>query len=357
MIVRFPITKTLTILTFATFASAIINGQYKNLYPTWENLIFDILEQKCANLTVHNGPNGYGVVHCILENFTEVRKAEMAICSVILGLLPVALQFVGPKVSDISTLAMQRPILAFLITLGSPCATLEHERTGLEPHPKTEGLPLWPKFLLWPPVWIKCVLSFLEYGIVMLAAVNAILQGYQLTFWAVALVSTITGTFGNTLEAFSPLLWVFLGIPIHILGLCALRLCEDPAEEPRTELPSSLLSMSTICGNIRKWITQELTPCAFSDNAVNRPIVLKPSYSLLILNWMIKLLVWVDVIYGVIVLSSILFLSLFDTLEVIGKYLAGSAACRVVLAFEVYGLREDPRREGTANRSSHPSGD
>jgi hypothetical protein len=73
-----------------------------------------------------------GATKCLLDHIDEIGKAKLSVCSVILGVLPVALPTIGPKVNEISSLALQRPILAFLMSSGSSCATVEHERTGLE---------------------------------------------------------------------------------------------------------------------------------------------------------------------------------------------------------------------------------
>ena len=55
---------------------------------------------------------------------------------------------------------------------------------------------------------------------------------------------------------------------------------------------------------------------------------------------MIKVFIWAYVIYDAIVLSSGLFLSLYDAIEVIARlrFLVGTIACWIVLAFELYGL-------------------
>jgi len=64
---------------------------------------------------------------------------------------------------------------------------------------------------------------------------------------------------------------------------------------------------------------------------------------MLFLDWMIRLLVLVQVFHETMVLSSELFMSLFAALEVAGRFLAGAMMCRVVLAFEMYGLRKVPK--------------
>jgi hypothetical protein len=265
---------------------------------------------------------------------TEARKAEMAITSVILGLLPATLQLIGPRMSDVSALGLQRPILALLICLGSPSVTLENERTGTDISLQAQNKPLWPKFLVQPRLWLQIGISLCEYAIVMIAAANCILQAYQLSFWAVTLVSTIVGTFGNTIETFSPLLWVFLALPIHLLGLYALHLAKTPT--PQT---GSKLEKLKWRSRISRLVIQELTPCAFAKIVNTQPAEFKPSYRLLVLNWMIRIGVLLHVIYGTIVLSSMLFVSLFDALRLISRFLIGTIACRMVLAFELYGLR------------------
>jgi hypothetical protein len=47
----------------------------------------------------------------------------------------------------------------------------------------------------------------------------------------------------------------------------------------------------------------------------------------------IKLFVWAQVVFGIFILSSAMFISLWSPLTFIGRYLRGSLACRLVLAF------------------------
>jgi hypothetical protein len=290
------------------------------------------------------------LVNCILENLTEPTKAEMAIVSVIMGLLPFAIQLIGPKVPDLSALALRRPFLALLLAIGSPCAALEHDRTGLEPLLRVENeRPLWPDFLLRPPLWVKAIITIFEFAVVGLAAINSTYLGYILTFRTICLVSTITGTFGGTPEAFAPLLWVFLSIPMYAAGACALALCNSRATQTESEHEKRSF-LKRVANKTRTWLKHELTPCAFTATAdvttlPRKGLSTRTRYILLILHWLIRAGVWIDVIYGVIVFSSIMFLSLFNALEVIGKFLGGSVVCRVILAFEIYGLQVVARME------------
>ena len=94
---------------------------------------------------------------------------------------------------------------------------------------------------------------------------------------------------------------------------------------------------------MRNGFVKETTPCAFKkdDTAMQMGVVTrKKRYWILTLNWAIKLLIWVQVVYGTMVLSSKIFLSLFMALEIAGRFLAGAVVCRIVLGFEMYGLQE-----------------
>ena len=180
-----PAFSTLVVLTFVSLAWARTEGQFQHFFDNWSSVLREILASNCSEpyteLSANPQIGGYGTVACILQYMSEARKAEMAITSVVLGLLPAALQLIGPRVIDVSALGLQRPILALLICLGSPSATLENERTGMEISLQTQDKPLWPKFLIQPPFWLQIGISLCEYGIVMIAAANCILQAYQLS--------------------------------------------------------------------------------------------------------------------------------------------------------------------------------
>ncbi|KAF1851144.1 uncharacterized protein K460DRAFT_361901 [Cucurbitaria berberidis CBS 394.84] len=347
----------LFIIPFITPVFAYNNGQFKHFYAggSWNTVLTDLLHHDCkdeyAELTARPEKGGWILVSCILDNFTEIRKTEMAIVSVVLGLLPMALQFVGPRVADVAVLGMRRPVLAVLISLGSTCATLQSDYTGLEAvsrrgedNQNRANDVLWPEVLIDAPVWAKALISIFEYGLVGTAAANSLIQGYQLSFWAISFISMIMGSFGNTAEAFSPLLWVFIPIPIQALGVYVLYLGRPSGRpQPKPESARQLHPCYRAWRRVRDWAVREMTPCAFKKGeTVTRTEAVKKNkrYWLLFLNWAIKFLVWVQVIYGTIVLSSVLFLSLFTAMEVVGRFLAGAIVCRFVLEFEMYGLQE-----------------
>jgi hypothetical protein len=335
------------------------NGQFKQFYAGgWDSSLFYLLDNECKEeysiLQAHPEEGGWDLVSCFLDNFSEIRKTEMAISSIVLGLLPMAIQFVGPTIADIAVLGMRRPLLAMLISMGSTCATLQNDHTGLETvrvrgEKRTYSKEdiLWPEKLIDARIWAKALISVFEYVLVGSAAANSIVQGYQLSFWAISFISTAMGTFGFTAEAFSPLLWIFLPVPIQALSTFVLYLGRASGASTLPQLKSDSVHRTHWCSSawvrVKNWLVQETTPHAFRKNeTATRPEVLKKStrYWMVGLNWAIKLMVWVQVVYGTIVLSSVLFVSVFVALQIVGRFLAGAIVCRVVVEFEMYGLRE-----------------
>lgn len=346
------ITALVAITLFITPALATNNGQFVNYYPEWEPIMRQIINESCsveyAELIAQPERGSWILVSCLLDNFTEVRKTEMAIVSVLLGLLPMAVQLVGPRIVDVAELGFRRPVLATLICLGSTSATLQGKITGVETMQVTEKGEkdlLWPERLVAPSSWTITMISIVEYILVGTAAVNSIVQGYQLSFWAVSFISMITGSFGHTAEAFSPLLWVFLCVPILALSMQVLHLERAPADTtPPKQIEGSFKRfwLTRAWESVKYGLAQEAKPCAWKDAHTKAKVKLtkKRRYWIMVLNWSINLLVWVQIIYGTIVLSSELFISLFTSLQVLGRFLSGAIVCRAVLEFEMYGLRE-----------------
>lgn len=57
---------------------------------------------------------------CLLENIDEFDKADMQSATVILGLMPTILSYVGPTVGEMALISSRRPVLAMLLVLGAP---------------------------------------------------------------------------------------------------------------------------------------------------------------------------------------------------------------------------------------------
>ena len=60
------------------------------------------------------------MVTCLLRNLDDIDKADMQSATVILGLMPTVISYVGPTVADTTLVSSHRPVLAILTALGAP---------------------------------------------------------------------------------------------------------------------------------------------------------------------------------------------------------------------------------------------
>ena len=59
------------------------------------------------------------MVTCLLRNIDEFDKADMQSATIILGLMPTILSYVGPTVGEMALISSHRPVLAVLVMLGA----------------------------------------------------------------------------------------------------------------------------------------------------------------------------------------------------------------------------------------------
>lgn len=103
--------------------------QFDVFFPGWDGMIQDILRTNCSTQYYYyrrgeRGPDGeaymvFRVIECVLQQFPEFRKSEMAASAVILGLLPTTLQSLGSTSAETSLLGLRRPVLALLVSVVS----------------------------------------------------------------------------------------------------------------------------------------------------------------------------------------------------------------------------------------------
>lgn len=111
--------------------------QFDVFFPGWDGMIQEILRTNCSRQYYYyrrgeHGPEGeafmvFHVIECVLQQFPEFRKSEMAASAVILGLLPTTLQSLGSTSAETSLLGLRRPVLALLVSV---FPTGEKERGG-----------------------------------------------------------------------------------------------------------------------------------------------------------------------------------------------------------------------------------
>lgn len=257
----------------------------------------------------------------------------MASASVLLGLTPSILASVGPTFAEISMLTHRRPFLAFLISLGSPAiypsrfATYEDPFEVYQPHVGALSI---------PPIGrpYSGIISACQYLLAAGAALNVWKLSYDL---GIQSVISWWCTFG-----FAPLFWTSLNVGIYFLAVLALRIRMASRHSPRDqylELVQPELKTTVIWGYLKSAAGQEVHLSAndtesreAQDNSVLSSIAVALSIAA---GWLAVL----HIAFGTAVFSGLLFINIRFGVLVFVRYLASVTVCRMILSFEICGMR------------------
>ncbi|ROW15866.1 hypothetical protein VPNG_02575 [Cytospora leucostoma] len=203
--------------------------QFDAFFPAWNAMIQKYLQDPdicaapyAAYKTGHVQADGASslvtpVIECILQQFPEFRKAEMAASAVILGLLPTILQGLGSTSVETSLLGLRRRTLAMLCAAGSPAVALMSAGEFVETASKLITRDVVVDAGLSSPQTSKVrkiLISVLQYALVGGAVANVGHLTYRLSARAIVVFAPET----NYLLA----IWTALSIVVHLVGVLAL---------------------------------------------------------------------------------------------------------------------------------------
>lgn len=349
------------ILSYFGAFSLAARDQFQKWYPEYAFIFDQILRENCStqyntylhgkkntsNIDRYSGGNWNNqlveaVVNCILQSSSEFIKSSSASAQVLLGLTPSMLAVLGPSTEETSLLFVvdRRPILALFIAAGSPAVFPMRSFDFKDP----VGLLKDREGRLRPPpfsyAWTS-ITTVLEYLLVLTAIANIAFLSRQL---GVQVVCNFAPERTNLV-----LLWAFLIPVIHLIGGITLKLRarvlnvsdsdsdgnrrnenEKVGWEPKQ--PSRLTTLA------QKWIQIQLTP--FEEQGPLCVDLEPETNGYVFLSWFTASLTIVHVIYGTLVFSSMLFISVKDSLAVVGRFMASVVVCRVVLMYELTLLRD-----------------
>ncbi|KAI0536187.1 hypothetical protein GGR58DRAFT_514764 [Xylaria digitata] len=330
----------LTVLLFVTSSSASITYQFQNFYPQhgdkYEYILHHNCSQQYANYLTGRPQDfeidwlgGGGektvlvqpVVMCLLENVSEYIKSAASAAQVILGVTPPILATLGASTDELAMLSVvgRRPLLALLISFANPSVYMERVFDYCQPANILQGTrgryQLKESSFTFKKPWL---VSALQYVIALAAAVNIATISWQLG------VGTVCSWWSETV--FAPLVWTVLSIAIHMAGTFAIRL------------------------RVRRGESKEimgLVPAVYGDEI--RVTFFKEDELYVAWSWILSTATVIHILFGSLVLSGLLFIGPRDALVIIIRYVASVLLCRVLVTFELAGMRyryvEDPENE------------
>ena len=254
------------------------------------------------------------IIACILDETPEDFKANMAAASVLLGLLPSILSLAGSKAIETGLLAQRRPLLSFLTSLGAPAVwpihSFDYHSGPTELFRETPGAVDLPEF----SPWGRVVVVITQYLLLIGAFANLLHTTLELSQKTICTFTPMT--------EYLPLVWALMGVPVHFVGSWSSYLRTRITTEQR----------DTLWGHF-----DEFRLCMYHKPA--RVELVKESYWFICWAWLLSLGTILHIIFGTLMFSSILFISSDYALRVTGRYLASTIVCRIVLMFELAGMR------------------
>lgn len=252
---------------------------------------------------------------CILQNMSESQKSFMASSALVLGLSPIILSTLGPTVSEIGLISLNRPFLSLLLTLGTvgvyPSRILSYEDDSpLDIAREPSLFPKWALRRLCTGRWATSLVVCVQYVIVSIAVFNVCYTSWQLG------VATVLNFICQS--SYMPIVWTALPFFVHLPAALALR-----ANIPSKSLRSALA-----------W--------EFKLSAFHKPVdasTLTPNPNLLLWRGFATVFSLVHMTVGIVIFSSLLFTMTVDAALILLRYVASALVCRLIIMFDIYGFR------------------
>ncbi|KAI5924581.1 hypothetical protein F4810DRAFT_664254 [Camillea tinctor] len=330
----------------------VFTNQFQQWYPQYGFIFEEILHTNCTvqyakYLTGYQNQSdidwfgGGGTISvltqpvtlCILNGTSDYVKSIMASAQVLLGVMPTILALIGPSTEELAllTVVARRPLLALLLALGCPSVYLSRAFEYRDPdgllQDRKDRLRQWRPF---PAA--QWTISFCEYALAIMAVVNTALLDWDLG------IKTICSFLSDTVIA--PTIWGLLAVAIHIVGTITLRLRVRREYGPRdagegTTFTDWLWRTPDRLKEICRW---EFIPSVAQGSI--RVKTFPETKTFIFLAWFLSPGIICHIIFGTILMSSLTFIGPKDAFGVVGRYMLSVLACRIILMYEIAGLRE-----------------
>ena len=319
-----------TVLVSAPFALAIPRLKLQHWFPqystNWISAAASPCRREIINYLLDNNTACASspcacAADCILKNAaTPTIQSDISSAQVLLGLLPAIFVFVGPNITEVAALSTYRPLLAVLLALGSPAINLGRlfRRVDIcEPfvRPVSRSGKLWSA---WAgrrsnkDTFIRNVVRALSYMGAIIAIVNNICVSLHLD------LRTISGF--RCAALFMPLAWGLLAVVVHAWGMIAVRarLLQDGYRPSLRSVVRSRTYRRVSAGD---------------DTLVSD-----------VLFCMASLCAIVHMAFGILELSSLIFIGALEALQVFALYAVSALLCQLILLLELANMRYELSR-------------
>ncbi len=347
--------------------------QFHSFYPKHGKGLARLTRTKCNGsyadyMFAYHSPRGspnashllttcYGLEACLLHAVPADYQANFNSAAIILGLMPTLLASIGPSFAETSLLSAHRPFLSFLISMGA--VGIWPNRIFEYVHPpdilrRRSGSPRIGKMRPWP----AAMTSLSQYIVAICAIVNVMTTSIEIGSKSIL-------AFGCT-TTFAPLLWSILSSVIHLVSVLSYfitrkvvlrrrsadRLSQQAhnsktqadLEQSRSGITRAATSPTTQQRLYQVWLScrdaclREVTICG--NHPISHDIKAEevPRISILLAVGA-GLMNFCHVTFGIIIFSSLIFISVEDVFKrVLWRYIVSSTACRLLLILELSGL-------------------
>lgn len=305
------------------FAEALLRLKLQNWFPEYESRWIaqgascqqELLNYLTTNRTAECHYPCACAADCFLQDLPPTIQSNFASAQVLLGLTPAILAYFGPTLAETAVFSTYRPLLAVLLSLGSPAISLGrlfgHVDLG-EPfaRPASRSSRIWSDWLSHQSRGTQAVLRVSIYMFALAAIANNVHTSVYTD------LRTISGWRCGAIMM--PLAWSGLAAVVHSMGMIAIRV----HLENEYRLPIMPAVQSTI----------------LREGTRSRGRMLCE-----VLLWLASFLAIIHMVFGILVLSSLIFISTIEALQIFARYAASAVACQLVLLVELTMMRHELR--------------
>lgn len=306
-------------LGFTLLAKALLRLKLQHWFPKYERHWIEAAASCQQELTnylhynrTHDCPTPCAcAADCLLQNVAGTMQSNFASAQVLLGLVPAIFVLCGPTIAEVAALSTYRPLLAVLLALGSPAINVRRLFRHIEicepiVRPLSRSSQLWPTWLARQNAFCRTSFQVLCHVIALAAIANNVRISVYID------LRTISGWRCGVI--LMPLVWSLLPVVVHAWGMVAVRV--------RLQDGYSW----TIQPAIRSTVFQKVS--TGEDNVLSE-----------VLFWLSSLFAIVHMIFGILELSSLVFISTLEALEVFTVYAVSALFCQLVLLLELANMR------------------